>query len=196
MDVQRQPAGRTARRIGWNLGMFADVLGPREQTFRSAPGLGSGRAARSLATGFRLPVERRHADDRGKPRFQRHGRWAFRGLQRADWREIVGDGDRHRRRCGPATYVVDGKSSCRSRSAGAGSSAFHSERRIVRRRAPCIRLRSAARPRCRSSWYRLDALVAGVKYDPANVQPGTTLYVNNCVFCHGVPGVDRGGNIS
>lgn len=21
------------------------------------------------------------------------------------------------------------------------------------------------------------------------------LYVNNCVFCHGVPGVDRGGNI-
>jgi quinohemoprotein ethanol dehydrogenase len=44
--------------------------------------------------------------------------------------------------------------------------------------------------------YRLDALVAGVKYDPANVQPGTALYVSNCVFCHGVPGVDRGGNIS
>jgi quinohemoprotein ethanol dehydrogenase len=21
------------------------------------------------------------------------------------------------------------------------------------------------------------------------------LYVNNCVFCHGVPGVDRGGNV-
>ena len=24
---------------------------------------------------------------------------------------------------------------------------------------------------------------------------GTALYVSNCVFCHGVPGVDRGGNI-
>ena len=43
--------------------------------------------------------------------------------------------------------------------------------------------------------YKLGALVAGVKYDPAHVQEGTMLYVNNCVFCHGVPGVDRGGNV-
>jgi quinohemoprotein ethanol dehydrogenase len=43
--------------------------------------------------------------------------------------------------------------------------------------------------------YRMDELVAGVKYDPAQYQAGTMLYVSNCVFCHGVPGVDRGGNI-
>ena len=43
--------------------------------------------------------------------------------------------------------------------------------------------------------YRMDALIRGVKYDPANVKAGTLLYVSNCVFCHGVPGVDRGGNI-
>ena len=43
--------------------------------------------------------------------------------------------------------------------------------------------------------YRMDELVAGVTYDPANVKEGTLLYVSNCVFCHGVPGVDRGGNI-
>ena len=43
--------------------------------------------------------------------------------------------------------------------------------------------------------YRLGELVSGVKYDPAQVQAGTMLYVSNCVFCHGVPGVDRGGNI-
>jgi quinohemoprotein ethanol dehydrogenase len=43
--------------------------------------------------------------------------------------------------------------------------------------------------------YVMGALVAGVKYDPAHVQEGTLLYVSNCVFCHGVPGVDRGGNI-
>jgi len=43
--------------------------------------------------------------------------------------------------------------------------------------------------------YHMGALVAGVKYDPAHVQEGTMLYVNNCVFCHGVPGVDRGGNV-
>ena len=34
-----------------------------------------------------------------------------------------------------------------------------------------------------------------MKYDPAHVQAGLELYVSNCVFCHGVPGVDRGGNI-
>ncbi|MBP7081696.1 MAG: PQQ-dependent dehydrogenase, methanol/ethanol family [Rhodocyclaceae bacterium] len=43
--------------------------------------------------------------------------------------------------------------------------------------------------------YRMDKLVDGVKYDPAQVKAGTALYVSNCVFCHGVPGVDRGGNI-
>jgi quinohemoprotein ethanol dehydrogenase len=43
--------------------------------------------------------------------------------------------------------------------------------------------------------YRMQELVAGVKYNPADVQAGTLLYVSNCVFCHGVPGVDRGGNI-
>lgn len=38
-------------------------------------------------------------------------------------------------------------------------------------------------------------LVAGVAYDPAQVEEGLRLYVSNCLFCHGVPGVDRGGNI-
>jgi quinohemoprotein ethanol dehydrogenase len=38
-------------------------------------------------------------------------------------------------------------------------------------------------------------LVAGVKYDPAHIPAGTALYVSNCVLCHGVPGVDRGGNV-
>jgi quinohemoprotein ethanol dehydrogenase len=42
---------------------------------------------------------------------------------------------------------------------------------------------------------QLEGLLAGVKYDPANVQAGLGLYVSYCVLCHGVPGVDRGGNI-
>ncbi|GAP33643.1 PQQ-dependent dehydrogenase, methanol/ethanol family [Piscinibacter sakaiensis] len=43
--------------------------------------------------------------------------------------------------------------------------------------------------------YRLNALLKGVTYDPSQVQAGTAIYVSNCAFCHGVPGVDRGGNI-
>jgi len=43
--------------------------------------------------------------------------------------------------------------------------------------------------------YQSAGLLSGIKYDPKDVGPGTLLYVSNCVFCHGVPGVDKGGNI-
>jgi len=43
--------------------------------------------------------------------------------------------------------------------------------------------------------YQLGNLLQGVPYDKKHVQEGTLLYVSNCVFCHGVPGVDKGGNI-
>jgi len=43
--------------------------------------------------------------------------------------------------------------------------------------------------------YKMGQLVAGVQYDPTHVQEGQLLYFSNCLFCHGVPGVDRGGNI-
>jgi quinohemoprotein ethanol dehydrogenase len=43
--------------------------------------------------------------------------------------------------------------------------------------------------------YPMGDLLEGVKYDAANVGPGTQLYVSHCGFCHGVPGVDKGGNI-
>jgi quinohemoprotein ethanol dehydrogenase len=43
--------------------------------------------------------------------------------------------------------------------------------------------------------YQLNALLQGVAYDPKQVPEGQGLYVASCVLCHGVPGVDRGGNI-
>ncbi|HEX7836867.1 MAG TPA: PQQ-dependent dehydrogenase, methanol/ethanol family [Kofleriaceae bacterium] len=41
---------------------------------------------------------------------------------------------------------------------------------------------------------KLEGLVTG-KYNPALAKDGQGIYVSHCVLCHGVPGVDRGGNI-
>jgi quinohemoprotein ethanol dehydrogenase len=43
--------------------------------------------------------------------------------------------------------------------------------------------------------YTLGPLLEGVKYDPKDIPAGTALYVSHCVVCHGVPAVDKGGNI-
>ncbi|HWW46637.1 MAG TPA: PQQ-dependent dehydrogenase, methanol/ethanol family [Xanthobacteraceae bacterium] len=43
--------------------------------------------------------------------------------------------------------------------------------------------------------YQMENLLQGVKYDPKDVPEGTAIYVSSCATCHGVPGVDRGGNV-
>ncbi len=43
--------------------------------------------------------------------------------------------------------------------------------------------------------YPASSLVQGVAYKPADVGPGTGLYVANCALCHGTPGVNNGGAI-
>jgi quinohemoprotein ethanol dehydrogenase len=43
--------------------------------------------------------------------------------------------------------------------------------------------------------YQTEGLLKGVKYDPKDVPEGTALYVSACAQCHGVPGVDKGGNV-
>jgi quinohemoprotein ethanol dehydrogenase len=43
--------------------------------------------------------------------------------------------------------------------------------------------------------YQTENLLEGVPYDPKDVPEGTALYVAACATCHGVPGVDNGGNV-
>lgn len=38
-------------------------------------------------------------------------------------------------------------------------------------------------------------LVSGVAFNPDDVTPGTGLYVSSCAQCHGVPGINNGGNV-
>ena len=97
---------------------------------------------------------------------------------------------------GPATYMVDGKQYV-SIAAGWGG-VYGIAQRATNRQGPGTVYTFALGGKAKAPdfvAYQQGALLQGVKYDPNNVKEGTLIYVNNCVFCHGVPGVDRGGNI-
>lgn len=96
----------------------------------------------------------------------------------------------------PVTYEVDGKQYV-SIAVGWGG-VFGQSARATERRTPGTVYTFALGGKAKLPAfvdYQLGNLVSGVKYDPKQVEAGTALYVSNCVFCHGVPGVDKGGNI-
>lgn len=96
----------------------------------------------------------------------------------------------------PSTYMVDGKQYV-SIAVGWGG-VYGLAARATERQGPgtvYTFVLGGKAPAPEFVQYRMDKLLQGVKYDPAKVEAGTLLYVSNCVFCHGVPGVDRGGNI-
>lgn len=96
----------------------------------------------------------------------------------------------------PITYEVDGKQYV-SVAVGWGG-VFGLMQRATERRTPGTVYTFALGGKAKMPAfvdYQLGNLVSGVKYDPKHVSEGTGLYVSHCVFCHGVPGVDKGGNI-
>lgn len=97
---------------------------------------------------------------------------------------------------GPATYMVDGEQYV-SVAVGWGG-VYGLAARATDKEGPgtvfTFKLGGKAKPP-EFSKYQSEGLLKGVKYEPADVGPGTLLYVTNCAQCHGVPGVDKGGNI-
>ncbi len=96
----------------------------------------------------------------------------------------------------PTTYMVDGKQYV-SIAVGWGG-AYGAYRRVADREGPGTVYTFALGGKATMPEFvkaRVGELLFGVSYDPANVKAGAGLYVSNCVACHGVPGVDRGGNI-
>jgi quinohemoprotein ethanol dehydrogenase len=97
---------------------------------------------------------------------------------------------------GPATYVVDGTQYV-SVAVGWGGVYGESQRATDKEgpgRVFTFAIGGKA-PLPEFAKYQNGNLLEGVKYDATNVGPGTQLYVSHCGFCHGVPGVDKGGNI-
>jgi quinohemoprotein ethanol dehydrogenase len=96
----------------------------------------------------------------------------------------------------PATYMVDGVQYV-SVAVGWGG-VFGITQRATDREAPGTVYTFAVggkEPLPAFTKYQIGNLLTGVKYDPKDVPDGTAIYVSSCATCHGVPGVDKGGNV-
>ncbi|WP_031337295.1 PQQ-dependent dehydrogenase, methanol/ethanol family [Rhodopseudomonas sp. B29] len=96
----------------------------------------------------------------------------------------------------PATYMVDGVQYV-SIAVGWGG-VFGISARATDHEAPGTVYTFAVggkAPMPEFAKYQMGNLLTGVQYDPKDVPEGTAIYVAACATCHGVPGVDRGGNV-
>lgn len=96
----------------------------------------------------------------------------------------------------PSTYEVDGKQYV-SIAVGWGG-VFGITQRATDREGPGTVYTFAIggkAPLPEFTKYQIGNLLKGVKYDPKDVPDGTAIYVSACAACHGVPGVDKGGNV-
>ena len=188
--------GEPHSNLGWNVAMFANVEAPKSAPFgrlvawdpvaqkaRWTVGLVGPWNGGTLATAGNL-VFQGTADGRFVAYDARDGKKL--------WEVPTGTGVV----AAPATYEVDGKQYV-SVAVGWGG-VYGLAARHTDRAGPgtvyTFALGGAAKPPAFVE-YKLNALLQGVPYDKSQIEAGTALYVSSCVFCHGVPGVDRGGNI-
>lgn len=192
---QAQP-GQAMAGIGWNLGMLVNTRPPTSAPF--------GRLIAWDPVQQKEVWRKEHASPWNGGTLATAGNVVFQGTADARlmafdardgkelWSAPMGTGVI----AAPVTYEVDGQQYV-SIAVGwggvYGKSARGSERRTPGTVYTFALGGKAAMPPF--TQYQLNNLVSGVKYDPALVGEGTALYVMNCAFCHGVPGVDKGGAI-
>ncbi|WP_343591229.1 PQQ-dependent dehydrogenase, methanol/ethanol family [Paracidovorax wautersii] len=182
--------------VGWNTAMFANVEPPRSKPF--------GRLIAWDPVRQKEVWRQEHVSPWNGGTLTTAGNLVFQGT--ADGRFIAYDARTGRQLwqsptgtgviAAPSTYMVDGKQYV-SIAAGWGG-VYGLSQRATERVGPGTVYTFALDGDARmpeAAAQQAQKLVQGVKYDPADIPAGTALYVSNCVFCHGVPGVDRGGNI-
>jgi len=182
--------------VGWNLGMFANIEPPKSAPF--------GRLVAWDPVAQKEVWRQEHVSPWNGGTLSTAGDLVFQGT--ADgrfvayhaktgaklWETPVGTGVV----AAPITFEVDGKQYV-SVAVGWGG-VYGLGQRATERKGPGTVYTFALGASAKAPdfvEYRLNNLLQGVPYDAKHVPEGTALYVSNCVFCHGVPGVDRGGNI-
>ena len=192
---QAQP-GQAMAGIGWNLGLLVNTQPPTSQPF--------GRLIAWDPVQQKEVWRKEHVSPWNGGTLVTAGNVVFQGTADARllaydardgkelWSAPMGTGVI----AAPVTYEVDGKQYV-SIAVGWGG-VYGNFARASERRTPGTVYTFALGGKAEMPpfvEYQLNNLVSGVKYNPDDVAEGTGLYVTNCVFCHGVPGVDKGGGI-
>ena len=182
--------------LGWNLAMYANVEPPKSKPFGRLVAWDPVNQKEAWRVEHVSPWNGGTLTTAGNLVFQgtADGRFAAYNATTGEklWETATGTGVV----AGPITYFVDGRQYV-SVAVGWGG-VYGVMHRATERRGPGTVYTFAIGSGAKAPdfvAYQQGALLQGVKYDPAHVKEGTLLYVSNCVFCHGVPGVDRGGNI-
>jgi len=182
--------------LGWNLGYDVNVTPPKSRPFGRLIAWDPVKQEQVWKQDYASPWNGGTLTTAGNLVFQgtADGRFVAYNAKTGEklWESSTGTGVV----AGPATYVVDGTQYV-SVAVGWGG-VYGESQRATDKEGPGTVFTFAIggkAPLPEFAKYPIGGLLEGVKYDAANVGPGTQLYVSHCGFCHGVPGVDKGGNI-
>lgn len=188
--------GEPHSNLGWNMGMFANVEPPKSAPFGRLVAWDPVNQKEAWRVDHVSPWNGGTLSTAGNLVFQGTADGRFAAYDARDgkklWETPTGTGVV----AAPVTYEVDGKQYV-SIAVGWGG-VYGIAARHTDRAGPGTVYTFALGGTAKAPdfvKYRLGELVQGVPYDKSHYQEGTALYVSNCVFCHGVPGVDRGGNV-
>lgn len=188
--------GKAMSGIGWNLGFAVNATPPKSQPFGRLIAWDPVKQQQVWKQDYVSPWNGGTLTTAGNLVFQgtADGRFVAYNAKTGEklWEQSTGTGVV----AGPATYMVDGVQYV-SIAVGWGGVFGETQRATDKEAAGTVftfAIGGKAKPP-EFTKLQLAGLVEGVKYDPKDVGPGTLLYVTNCAFCHGVPGVDKGGNI-
>jgi quinohemoprotein ethanol dehydrogenase len=181
---------------GWNLGYMMNVVPPKSKPFGRLIAWDPVNQKEAWRAEYVSPWNGGTLTTAGNLVFQgtADGRFVAYNAKTGEklWESPVGTGAV----AAPATYMVDGKQYV-SIAVGWGG-VFGLAARATETNSPGTVYTFAVDGKGdlpAFTKYQMQNLLQGVSYDPKDVPEGTGLYVAACAGCHGVPGVDRGGNI-
>ncbi|MEZ5739980.1 MAG: c-type cytochrome [Burkholderiaceae bacterium] len=185
--------GRAHSNLGWNLGYLLSSVPPKAKPFGHLLARDPVRQKEAWRQEYLSPWNGGTLATAGNLVFQgtADGRFiAFDATTGATLPQTPVGTARWPRRC---TYALDGRQDQHRRGLGG---LWHLAAGHRQDRPAPVHIRSRRqRGNAQMRDYDRTTLVKGVPYNPDDIPAGAALYISNCLFCHGLPAINNGGNV-